>query len=306
MRDWSDKTELPAERFIAWIDIARGKFFDWRKRYGKANEHNALIPRDHWLTDDEKQAIIGFHERFPLEGYRRLTFMMIDQDIVAASPSSVYRVLSKAGLLDRVNTKPSKKGTGFEQPEQAHQHWHVDVAYLNLGGTFYYLCSVLDGASRAVVHWEIREAMTEVDIECIIQQAREQHPKARPRIITDNGPQFIAKDFKEFIRLTGMTHVRTSPYYPQSNGKIERWHRTLKTDAIRPGQPSSLDEARALVSRWVRHYNHVRLHSALGYITPADFLAGRSKDIWTERDRKLELARKLRADKRAGTHQAAA
>jgi hypothetical protein len=94
-----------------------------------------------------------------------------------------------------------------------------------LGGTFYYLCSVLDGYSRAIVHWEIREAMREVDVETILQRARENHPQARPRIISDNGPQFIAREFKEFIRIAGMTHVRTSPYYPQSNGKIEAWQK---------------------------------------------------------------------------------
>ncbi len=208
------------------------------------------MPRDHWLLDEEKRKIIAFHERFPLEGYRRLTFMMIDQEVVAASPSSVYRVLAGAGLLDRWNKKPSKKGTGFVQPLRPHEHWHIDISYLNLGGTFYYLCSILDGASRAIVHWEIREQMTEADVECILVRAHERYPNERPRIISDNGPQFIAKDFKEFIRLTGMTHVRTAPYYPQSNGKIECWHKTLKADAIRPGQPQTLEEARALVARW--------------------------------------------------------
>jgi hypothetical protein len=218
MRVWSDKTEIAADRFVAWIGMARGKFFAWKKRYGKANEHNGHVPRDHWLLDEEKAKIIAFHERFPLEGYRRLTFMMIDQEVVATSPSSVYRVLAGAGLLDRWNKKPSKKGTGFVQPLRPHEHWHIDISYLNLGGTFYYLCSILDGASRAIVHWEIRDQMTEADVECILVRAHEAHPDERPRIISDNGPQFIAKDFKEFIRLTGMTHVRTAPYYPQSNG----------------------------------------------------------------------------------------
>jgi transposase InsO family protein len=300
VREWSDKTEIAAEQFVGWIGISRGKYYDWRKRYGKANEHNALIPRDHWLTDEERQAIIAFHERFPLEGYRRLTFMMIDQDVVAVSPSSVYRVLAGAGLLDRWNVKPSKKGTGFVQPLRPHEHWHIDVAYLNLGGTFYYLCSVLDGASRAIVHWEIREAMTEVDVECILQRAREAYPDEKPRIISDNGPQFVAKDFKEFIRLTGMTHVRTSPYYPQSNGKIERWHKTLKGDAIRPGQPDTLEQAQSLVARFADHYNTIRLHSAIGYITPFDFMAGRSAEIWAARDAKLEAAREVRRQLRSG------
>jgi transposase InsO family protein len=306
VRAWSDKTEIAAERFIAWIGVARGKFFDWRKRYGKANEHNAFVPRDHWLLDDERRAIIDFHERFPLEGYRRLTFMMIDRDVAAASTASVYRVLSGAGLLDRWNPKPSKKGTGFVQPLRPHEHWHIDIAYLNLGGTFYYLCSILDGASRSIVHWDIRESMTEADVECILLRAREQHPDEKPRVISDNGPQFIAKDFKEFIRLTGMTHVRTAPYYPQSNGKLERYHKTIKSDAIRPGAPRTVEEARALVAKFVDHYNTVRLHSAIGYITPADFLAGRATEIWAGRDRKLEAARDARAVRRAALHQEAA
>lgn len=298
MNKWSAKTELPHARIIGWIQIARGKFYDWANRYGKANEHNGWIPRDHWIDEAERQAIVDFHVRFPLEGYRRLTFMMLDQNVVAVSPATVYRVLSRAGLLDRWNRPPSKKGTGFVQPLAPHEHWHIDIAYLNLGGTFYYMCSLLDGASRAIVHWEIREAMTEADVECVLEKAREKYPDARPRIISDNGPQFIARDFKEYIRIAGMTHVRTAPYYPQSNGKLERYHRTIKTDGIRPSAPSSADEARNVVARFVEHYNGVRLHSAIGYITPNDFLAGRSKEIWAERDRKLAEARERRRVRR--------
>ncbi len=298
MRAFSAKVELPVDAIVGWVGITRGKFYDWRKRYGKANEHNALVPRDHWLTDDEKQRIVAFHQQFPLEGYRRLTFMMLDRDVVAASPASVYRVLSAAGLLDRWNKKPSKKGSGFIQPLRAHQHWHIDIAYLNLAGTFYYLFSILDGASRAIVHWEIRDRMTETDVECILQVARERFPVEKPRIISDNGPQFIARDFKEYIRISGMTHVRTSPYYPQSNGKLERFHKTIKGDALRPASPASVDEARAVVARYVEHYNGVRLHSAIGYVTPNDWLAGRATAIWAERDRKLDAARQLRSQRR--------
>ena len=218
--------------------------------------------------------------------------MMLDADVVACSPASVYRVLKAAGLLQRHQAKPSKKGTGFEQPLKPHQHWHVDVAYLNISGTFYHLCSLLDGYSRSIVHWEIRETMKEEEIEVIIQRARERFPGVQPRIISDNGPQFVAKDFKEFIRVCGMTHVKTSPYYPQSNGKIERFHRTIKGDCIRTETPLSLEDARRVVERYVEHYNTVRLHSAIGYVTPQAKLEGREKAIFTERDRKLEAARK--------------
>ena len=220
--------------------------------------------------------------------------MGLDQDAFAASPSSVYRVLRAAGVLDRATSSPSSKGTGFKQPTRPHAHWHIDVAYLNIAGTFYYLCCVLDGYSRYLVHWEIREAMTETDIEFILERARENVPGAKPRVISDSGPQFIARDFKVYIRLAGMTHVRTSPYYPQSNGKIERLHKTIKKTTIRPACPQSLDEARALMARFADHYNNERLHSAIGYVTPADKLAGREKEIWTARDKKLEAARELR------------
>jgi putative transposase len=292
--------------FLVWIGIAASKWHSWKNRYGKANEHNAWIPRDHWLEDEEKQAILNFHDQHPLEGYRRLTFMMLDSDVAACSPASVYRVLRGAGLLERHNSKPSKKGTGFDQPLKPHEHWHVDVSYLNIGGTFYYLCSLLDGCSRYTAHWEIREAMTEVDIEQIVQRAREKFPGVTPRIISDNGPQFIAKDFKEFIRVCGMTHVRTSPYYPQSNGKIERWHRTIKGDCIRPETPLCLEDARRIVARYVEQYNTVRLHSAIGYVTPKVKLEGREALIFAERGRKLEQARQRRKERRHAARQAVA
>ena len=259
------------------------------------NAHNGWIPRDHWLEDWEKQAIIKFHYEHPLDGYRRLTFMMLDQNVVAVSPMSVYRVLKAAGLIGNKTSKPSKKGTGFVQPLAAHDHWHIDVSYINIAGTFYYLCSVLDGYSRYIVHWEIRESMKESEIELILQRAQEKFPLASPRIISDNGPQFIAKDFKEFIRVCGMTHVRTSPYYPQSNGKIERWHREYKETVIRPSQPRSLEEARDMTGEWITYYNEVRLHSALSYIAPIDQLEGRASAIFEARDAKLEAARAQRS-----------
>jgi putative transposase len=296
---WSSQTELPLIHFIVWLSISSSKFYNWQQRYGKVNEHNGLIPRDFWLEDWEKKAIIDFHHQYPLEGYRRLAFMMLDRDIVAVSPSSTYRVLSEAGLLKKWSSKVSKKGTGFEQPLIPHDHWHIDVSHINICGTFYYLCSILDGCSRYIVHWELRESMTEGEVEIILQRAKEKHPDASPRVISDNGPQFIAKDFKEFIRISGMTHVRTSPYYPQSNGKIERWHGTLKQECIRPGVLLNLEDARQVVERFVGHYNEVRLNSAIGYVAPADKLNGRDKQIFKERDSKLESARQARKVRRA-------
>jgi transposase InsO family protein len=294
VRRWADKTDIAATTMIHWIGITRSKFHDWRSRYGKVNEHNAWIPRDAWLTPAEREAILDYYREHPLEGYRRLTYMMMDDDIVAVSPSSVYRVLTAAGVLRAWNGKPSKKGDGFQQPVKPHEHWHIDVAYINIRGTFYYMCSILDGFSRYIVHWDIRESMTEAEVEIILQRAREKFPDARPRIISDNGPQFISRDFREFIRISGMTHVKTSPYYPQSNGKLERYHKTIKSTCIRVRTPLSLEDAIGIVSEFVGHYNSRRLHSAIGYITPKDKLEGRAEAILAAREIKLAAAREAR------------
>ena len=205
MRSWADKTEIKATKLVRWIGISRSKYYQWQDRYGKVNEHNHWIPRDFWLVDEEKRLIIDYYQENPLEGYRRLTYMMIDNDIVAVSPSSVYRVLKYAGLLDRWNRKKSKKGTGFKQPL---------------------------------------------------------------------GP-----------------HVRTSPFYPQSNGKLERYHKTIKGDCIRVKTLLSLEDARDAVADFVDNYNNERLHSAIGYVTPNDKLQGRSEEIYARREEKLTAAR---------------
>jgi len=295
---WSKRSGICVYKFVHWLGIKSSKFYDWKKRYGKVNEHNSWIPRDFWLEDWEKQAIINFFLSHPDEGYRRLAFMMIDADVVAVSPSSVYRVLSAEGLLRKWKPGSSSKGDGFKGPSRPHEHWHIDISYLNIRGTFYYLCSILDGYSRYIIHWEIRESMTEADVEIVLQRAREKFPNENPRIISDNGPQFIAKDFKEFIRISGMHHVRISPYYPQSNGKIERWHQSLKRECIRPKCPLSLEDARRIVGNFVNHYNTKRLHSSIGYITPKDKLEGREVKIFAERERKLQQARENRKIRR--------
>ena len=281
----------PLDRAIARVGLARGRFYQWRRRRGSPNRHNAPIPKDGWLLEWEKTAILDFHDQHPGEGYRRLAWMMVDADVVAVSPASVWRVLKNNGLFDGWRRAESKKGKGFVQPLKPHEHWHSDISYLNIAGTFYYFFGLIDGASRSLVHWEIREAMKEIDLEIVIERAKALYPDARPRIISDNGPQYVSREFREFIRMSGMTHVRTSPYYPQSNGKIERFHGSLKRECVRPRTPVSPEDARHVVGGYADHYNNVRLHSAIGYVTPAAVLEGRAEAIRAERQRKLQAAR---------------
>jgi transposase InsO family protein len=296
VRVTSTKVDFSVNRILVFMDFEPGKYYEWKKRYGKINLHNSYIPRDYWITKEETQAIMDYHIQHPFDGYRRLTYMMIDENIVAVSPSTVYRVLKRSGLMDKFSGQPSKKGTGFNQPSSPHKHWHIDISYINIDGTFYYMCTIIDGHSRFIIQWDIGECMKESDIELIIERAKETYPGVTPRIISDNGPQFISKDFKEYIKLSGMTHVRTSPYYPQSNGKIERFHKTIKTETIRKRPPESLKDAVNVLTNYIEFYNTKRLNSAIGYITPQDMLEGKAEAILEERKIKLENARKAREE----------
>src|SRR6266446_1487631 len=162
VRGWSSAADLRVRQLLHWMGLSSRQYTRWQDRYGHANGSPKPVDRDSELEPWERQAILDFYDRNQLEGYRRLAFMMLDQDVVAVSPSSVYRVLHGAGLLQRWS-RPTRKGRGFVQPLAPHQHWHIDFSYLNIGGTFYYLCSVLDGASRFIVAWIIRPSMTQAD-----------------------------------------------------------------------------------------------------------------------------------------------
>lgn len=305
VRDWSEKTAVPKKRLVDWIGITQSKFFDWQNRYGKVNEHNGWIPRDHWLEDWEREAIMAYWKEYFDHGYRRLCYMMLDENVVAVSASSVYRVLKSAGAFERFKSTggSSKKGTGFHQPLGPHCHWHTDISYVKIREVFYYLVTVLDGYSRSIVAWDIRESMTTGDIQIVIEKAHETYPEATPRLISDNGGQFVAKEFKEYIGQKNFTHITTSPAYPQSNGKQERFFRTVKDECLRPQTPLNLDEARQVVATYIEQYNHRRLHSAIGYIAPMDKLLGRENEIFAERDQKIESARQKRAEARQKTRQ---
>lgn len=276
------------------LGICAAKYYAWLKRGDADNRHNAKTPKRGWLLEQEKRSIIAFHDQNLTEGYRRLTWMMNDQGVVAVSPSSVRRVLLEAGRIRSREVSKSKKGNGFEQPLKPHQEWHTDISFIKICGVFYSICSFLDGYSRLIVHSEIRESMKEQTVEIALQRAREKYPGVRPKIISDNGPQFVSKDFKAFISFCQMTHVRTSPYYPQSNGKIERWHRSIKAECLRPGVPLSLEHASQVIDAYVAYYNDVRLHSAINYVTPRAMLEGRDEEIWSQRRKNLAEARARR------------
>lgn len=286
------KANIGKQELLGKIGISTSKYYSWQSRYEEPNTHNGKTPKKHWILDWEKESIISYAKSHPNEGYRRLTYEMLDENIVAVSPSTTYRVLKRAGLLNIWNrTRKSTKGSGFVQPIVPHEHWHTDIKYVNYRGTFLFLISVIDGYSRYNLHHELRMNMQEYDVQLTIQRALEKYPNAKPRLISDNGSQYVSKDFAEFIKLAGLQHVKTSIAYPQANGKIERFHKTINEECLRRTSLIDLEDARKQIADFVDKYNTERLHSALYYLTPEDFLLGRVDEKINQRKIKLEAAK---------------
>ena len=301
VRYWSNRLGMRHMRrgnLIKSVGISVSKFYDWSFHYGEIRLKER--PFNGWwgITAEEEQAIISYRLSHEFAGYRRLCYQMLDEDIVAVSPATVYRVLKKHDLLNRWNQpKGTGKGRGFSQPSKPHQHWHIDIAYVKIQCIFYFLVSVLDGFSRYIVHSELRIHMEEFDVEVVIQRALEKYPEVKPRIISDNGSQFISRDFKTFLGDKELTHVRTSVRYPQSNGKIESFHKTIKRECIRKKSLLDLKDARKIIDGYIEDYNCTRLHSGINYLPPRDVLEGRKEQRLREREEKLRRAKEIRKQK---------
>lgn len=292
---WSDRSHYRMLKMIDLLAISRSKYYEWRRHYGESRKKNEGYFRWWGIEAAQEEAIVQYRRTHEFDGYRRLCYQMLDEDVVAVSPSTVYRVLKRHNLLSRWN-KPEKKSKkiGFDQPQKTHEHWHMDISYVKIQSVFYFLISVLDGYSRYIVHHELRTHMQEYDVEVVLQKALEKHPKANPRLISDNGSQFVSRDFKDFLSFKELHHVRTSVRYPQSNGKIESFHKTIKNECIRRNSFVDIEDARRVISEYVVEYNTSRLHSSLYYLTPADVLNGNMETRLKHRDRKLRQAREAR------------
>jgi transposase InsO family protein len=261
-----------------------------------------------WMKDVQKK-IVAFKCQHPTVGGVRLTYMMLDQGVVAVSPSTVFRVLREAGISSRWTLPDGRKASrqGFHQPQRPHEQWHSDISYINLRGTHYFFISVLDGYSRAIVFWDLCLSMTSADVELVIQRALETLPKglAKPRIISDNGPQYLSTEFRSALRDQEVVHSRIRVGHPKSNGKIERFPKTLKSECVRTQALGGFEEAKTILATYVHEYNYERLHWALNDLTPADTLKGKEtiKQRLERRKNALEKARKDRRQRQARLRQ---
>jgi putative transposase len=287
------RTGWTIRRILHHLGLTKARYRDWTKRRQTDTlaDRPSRPPLVDGILQSERDAVKAYALAHPKDGYRRLTWQMIDADVAYLSESSVYRILRDADLLCRWKRSASI-GQAPAAPTRPHQRWHTDLMYLRIADTWYFLVTVLDAYSRYVVHWELLTSMAASDVRLVIQEAIER-TGASPQVVTDNGSQFTALEFKDLIRRFALQHIRIRTYHPESNGVVERFHRSTR-EALSEGTLTNLSQVRALIGEWVQHYNEARLHASLGYLPPAEYYRGDPAARQAERQIKLAHGRQAR------------
>jgi len=293
------RTRYPLDRILGLYGILRSTYYSWfDKSGGLKPSPGKKLKHFTEITPEEKEAVLVYRRKHPEVGYRKLTWMMVDEDVVFLSESTVYNILSENNLLfGWARPDGEKAGKEYQnKPNRPHHHWHTDIAYIKIRNIFYFLIMVLDGYSRFLLDWELMTDMTGRSVELFIQKVKEKYPHARPMLIHDNGSQFVSHDFKKLVTRLEIQSVSTRTHHPETNGKAERWNGTVKSEAIRPGSPASYQEAWEILNEYGYVYNYQRLHAGINYLRPADMLFERGNKILKERNEKIKQARKQRIE----------
>jgi len=293
------RSDQSTREVLTALDVAPASFYRW---LGASTEPE---PRERTVrppaappTPAEEEAVRRYALQYPGLGYKRLAWQMLDQNVAALKPYQVYRILGDLDLIARRPREPQDPLRRPEPPKRADEVWHIDLMYVSLSGRWYYLVDIVDGYSRYLVHWSLNATMLAQTVTMTVQEALDRlDPRTaeQPRIIHDHGAQFVSAEWRSLIQSTGMVDIRTRVAHPQSNGVVERLHRTHREE-------SSLDadvgyhEALDRFATWSSYYNCERPHSALNHLCPFDYYRGDPAARLLERSLKLAAARESRAD----------
>jgi transposase InsO family protein len=252
---------------------------------------------------EEKKAVITYARKHSEVRHRELAWKMVDEDVAFLSPSTVYRILRGSNLVCTWQRRSKRKRALEEKASRPDERWSTDLMHVQVAGRVYYFVAFLDEYSRYIVHHEMLLGMDGLTVSLAAQKAIETLPKgsdgkptAKPEIRSDNGGCYIAKEFRVVLQENGLGHHRIKPHCPEENGLMERANRTLR-EGLEEQEPSNLLEAESLMTRIVRRYNEVRLHSALGYLPPREFYRGEPSRRFEERRVKLFQARHRRRER---------
>lgn len=293
-----EQSHLPAKKTLDTLGIPRTTFYRWCDRYQRggldALEDRSPKPGHVWnrIPDEIRQKIVELALDVPELTPRELAVRFTDTQSYYVSESSVYRLLKACDLITSPAFAVIKAADEFRDKTTAiNQMWQTDFTYLKvIGWGWFYLSTILDDYSRYIIAWKLCTTMKASDVIDTLELAMQASGcdqvdvLHRPRLLSDNGASYISGDLAEWLDDNGMGHVRGAPYHPQTQGKIERWHQTLKNRILLENYflPGDLN---ASIERFVTHYNHERYHESLNNVTPADVYFGRDKVILLERER---------------------
>jgi len=299
---------------VRLLGVSRSSYFRWKQQraWESASEEPspAASPVQAFeALPEEKQAVVDYALAHPEIRHRELAWRMIDEEVACLSSSTVYRVLKEKKLM---NERPGRRKRYREVEEKASrpdQVWATDLMYLTVGGRQYYLVNFIDEYSRYLVHWELLTGMDGHSISVAAQRALETvemndqgRVTTRPIIRSDNGSGYISREFGGLLEHHGLTHRRIRPHCPEENGVMERCNRTLR-EAIEMQELTGRHDTEDALGRIIDHYNHERLHSALGYQTPATWYRGDPERVAAARRLKLAQARHRRKQINLGIRQ---
>ena len=298
---------LPHKQVLNQLGLPKSTYYDWCRRGGRrtlALEDRPSRSRAPWnrLRPEEVQAVLALARASPELSPRELALRITDAGAFSVSESSCYRLLKRHGLV-----KPAEvlgfaaQKEYYRKTSRPNQMWASDGAYLKVPGWgYYYLVTVLDDYSRFILAWRLQLDMTAGSLIEVVQDAVEKTGMTevplsdRTALLSDNGPGYLAHAFAAYVRLLGIHHIVSAPYHPQTNGKIERYHRTLKGQVklVVYETPAVLERA---LADFVQYYNYLRYHEGIGNVTPADVYYGRRDEILAKRkevtDRTLQQRR---------------
>jgi putative transposase len=288
-----EQSEKSARETLKEIGVPKSTFFDWYSRYlkngfdGLANAERK--PKQVWnqIPASEKKRVVALANKFPTLSSRELACRITDKYNYFISESSVYRILKANGLITAPAFILLSAANEFKtKTTRVNEMWQTDFTYFRVfGWGDYYLSTVLDDYSRFIVGWELCRSMEADDAERTVQKAlwlTGVSPSHRPKLLSDNGPCYISKKLAKFLKKEGIKHIHGRPCHPQTQGKIERYHRTMK-NVVKLDVYYSPEELIAAIKRFVEFYNNSRYHESLNDVTPADVYFGRKEKILRKR-----------------------
>jgi len=293
-----EHSNLSVKRTLRELDVPRSTFYRWYGQYQEDGPDGLRDqkpnPRQFWnrIPDPVKEQVVDLALEHPEKSSRQLAWHFVDSMKYFISESSVYRILKGFDLVQSPAFEMVSAKDKFEKPTQrVHELWQTDFTQFKvLDWGWYYLSTVLDDYSRYIIAWKLAPTMGASDVEETLELALEKsglekaRVRHRPRLLSDNGPAYLSKDLKHFLKRKDIDHIRGAPYHPQTQGKIERWHRSMKNVVQLQNyySPSQLTEA---IDSFVEYYNNQRYHESLDNMTPVSIYYGKEKEVQSKRDK---------------------